>query len=342
MAGMPGGSKAAKPVTSADVAREVGVSRATVSYLLNNTPGQTISDETRRRVLEAADRLGYTPNQSARALRLGRSDIVLFPLGDAALSHVFAHVINACSAALNRQGFTLVSDATMYPSAARAADAWLRLGPAAFIDLILPADHEGVVRMSRAGVARVVADLDVPSHLSAMDLISVEARRLQIKHVIERGATDIVYAAPSSYYESSKSPLLRPALATIAREAGVKLSFETVEATPESVRELARRCAAAGRDAVCGYSDDFALPILTALVDLGVDVPDTMMVIGVDDVPASTATTPSLSSVTGEVERLGESLAESVQAAVLDPTAPVRYPAPELFVIERTSTSRRH
>ena len=337
---MPGGPKAAKPVTSADVAREVGVSRATVSYLLNNTPGQTISDKTRRRVLEAAERLGYTPNQNARALRLGRSDIVLFPLGDAALSHVFAHVINACSAALNRQGFTLVSDATMYPSPRQAADAWLRLGPAAFIDLILPADHEGVVRMSRAGVARVVTDMDVPDHLSAMDLISVDARRVQLQHVIERGATDIVYAAPSAYYESSKSPLLRPELTTIAREAGVKLSYETVEADPESVRELARRCADAGRDAVCGYSDDFALPILTALVDLGVDVPGAMMVIGVDDVPASRATTPSLSSVTAEMERLGESLAVSVQAAVLDPTVPARYPAPELFVIERASTGR--
>ena len=338
---MPGGTKNQRPVTSADVARDVGVSRATVSYLLNNTPGQTISDETRRRVLEAAERLGYTPNQNARALRLGRSDIVLFPLGDAALSHVFAHVINACSAALNRQGFTLASDATMYPSPAQAADAWLRLGPAAFIDLILAADHEGVVRLSRAGVARVTTDIDVPGHLSAMDIISVEARKLQLSHVIERGATDIVYAAPSSYYESPKSPLLRPALESVASDAGVRLAFDTVEATPESVRASARRWADAGCDAVCGHSDDFALPILTALIDLGVDVPGAMLVIGVDDIPASRATTPSLSSVTAAMEQLGESLAASVQAAVIDPSTPVRYPAPELFVIERGSSNRQ-
>ena len=270
----------------------------------------------------------------------GRSDIVLFPLGDAALSHVFAHVINACSAALNRQGFTLASDATMYPSPAQAADAWLRLGPAAFIDLILPADHEGVVRLSRAGVARVTTDIDVPGHLSAMDIISVEARKLQLSHVIERGATDIVYAAPSSYYESPKSPLLRPVLESVASDAGVRLAFDTVEATPESVRASARRWAGAGCDAVCGYSDDFALPILTALIDLGVDVPGAMLVIGVDDIPASRASTPSLSSVTAEVEQLGESLAASVQAAVLDPTTPARYAAPELLVIERGSSSR--
>ena len=330
-----------KRITSADVAREVGVSRATVSYLLNNTPGQSISAQTRRRVLEAAERLGYTPNRNARALRLGRSDIVLFPLGDATLSHVFAHVINACSAALNRQGFTLVSDATMYPSPEQAADAWLRLGPAAFIDLILPADHEGVVRMSRAGIARVTADIDVPDGLSAMDLISVDARRLQLSYVIGRGATDIVYAAPSSYYDSPKFPLLRPALESIAADEGVGLSFDTVEATPQSVQAAVRRWADAGCDAVCGHSDDLALPILTALVEVGVDVPAQMMVIGVDDVPASQATTPSLTSVTGAVEELGEALAASVQAAVQDPAAAVEYPAPELRVMERDSTNRR-
>ena len=48
-------------VTSADVAHEAGVSRATVSYVLNDTPHQKIPEHTRRRVLEAAARLGYTP-----------------------------------------------------------------------------------------------------------------------------------------------------------------------------------------------------------------------------------------------------------------------------------------
>ena len=333
--------EAMKPVTSADVAREVGVSRATVSYLLNNTPGQTISDETRRRVLEAAERLGYTPNQNARALRLGRSDIVLLPLGDAPLSHVFGHVINACSAALNRQGFTLVADATMYASPDLAASAWLRLGPAAFIDLILPAEHEAVVRMTRAGIARVTADIDVPGHFSAMDIISVEARKLQLLHVIDRGATDVVYAAPSSIYQSPKSSLLLSALRSLAADAGARLRFGTVEATPESVRASANLWANGGCDAVCGYSDDLALPVLTALVALGVNVPGTMMVIGIDDIPASSAVTPTMSSVTGMLEQFGDSLAVAVQAAVVDPSTPVEYAVPELRVMARDSTNRR-
>lgn len=330
-----------KRVTSADVAREVGVSRATVSYLLNNTPGQKISDDTRRKVLEAASRLGYTPNRNARALRLGRSDIVLLPLGDAPLSHVFGHVINACSAALNRQGFTLVADATKYPSPDQAADAWLRLGPAAFIDLILPADHAAVVQMTRAGVARVTAEIDLPSHFSAMDIISVEARRLQLSHVINSGATEVVYAAPSTVYESPKSPLLLQALDAVAADTNIRLRHETVEATPESVRAAAAVWAKDDCDAVCGNSDDLALPILTALVDLGVDVPGAMQVIGIDDIPASSAVTPTMSSVSAMVEQFSSSLASAVKDAVLDPSKPVEYAVPELSVIERESTNNR-
>ena len=58
-------------LTSHDVARESGLSRATVSYVLNNDPRQTIPEETRQRVLRAARKLGYRPSAPARALRAG-------------------------------------------------------------------------------------------------------------------------------------------------------------------------------------------------------------------------------------------------------------------------------
>jgi LacI family transcriptional regulator len=61
-------------VTIAQVAEEVGVSAMTVSNVLNGKPGA--SDETRRRVMEAADRLGYSPNVAARSLKGGRTGLV--------------------------------------------------------------------------------------------------------------------------------------------------------------------------------------------------------------------------------------------------------------------------
>lgn len=64
-------------VRSVDVAREAGVSQATVSYVLNNDPRQSIPEETRARVLEVARKLGYQPYAPARMLRSGKSKLVL-------------------------------------------------------------------------------------------------------------------------------------------------------------------------------------------------------------------------------------------------------------------------
>ena len=63
--------------TSSDVARLAGVSRATVSYVLNGRADQSIPEATRDRVLAAAAELAYVPNAASRALRAGESRLVL-------------------------------------------------------------------------------------------------------------------------------------------------------------------------------------------------------------------------------------------------------------------------
>ena len=330
-------------ITSADVAREAGLSRATVSYVLNNTPGQTIPERTRRRVLEAAERLGYVAHPGARALRLGRSDAVLFPLGEVSMTYVFGHAVNACSAALNRHGFTLVADATRYESPEAAANAWLRLGPAAFIDLTLTIDDPAVVRMVAAGIPRVAADLEVPPGLAAIDVVSLEARRLQFVHVAERGARRVVFAASPPLLTSGKWPRLGERLESLAKELGLELAIEPVEQTRDGVVDAVARWVASARppDAVCGDSDDLALPILSALTARGVDVPGDMLVIGVDDIPASRAMSPALSSVAVVVEQMGEALAAGVRTAIEAPDSPARYAPPEFRIMCRDSTNRR-
>ena len=62
------------PVTLADIARELGVSKMTVSRAINNNP--LISPATRARVMEVARRMNYQPNQHARALATNRSHLI--------------------------------------------------------------------------------------------------------------------------------------------------------------------------------------------------------------------------------------------------------------------------
>ena len=63
----------AKRTTSLDVAKKAGVSRTTVSFVLNNVPDVAISETTRQRVLEAARSLDYHPNAAGRKLVSGKS-----------------------------------------------------------------------------------------------------------------------------------------------------------------------------------------------------------------------------------------------------------------------------
>ena len=65
-----------KKTTLRDVAREAGVSVATVSYIMNNRTDQKISDATRKKVLQIANLLDYTPNSTAKSLATGRHNLI--------------------------------------------------------------------------------------------------------------------------------------------------------------------------------------------------------------------------------------------------------------------------
>ena len=92
-------------MTSADVAAAAGVSRATVSYVLNGVHDR-ISERTRERVFDAAERLGYVPNAVASALRAGRTEIVLLALPSWPLGPAVAEWVSAGVAALEELGYT--------------------------------------------------------------------------------------------------------------------------------------------------------------------------------------------------------------------------------------------
>src|SRR3982750_2384342 len=142
-------------VTSADVARLAGVSRATVSYVLNDTPHQTISAATRGRVLEAAGSLGYAPSAAARALRTGRSDVVLCLLPDWPIGPEVGALLGNLSSVLARAGLTFVA-----PPGSREdrpiSDIWKAITPAAVLSFT-EFSAEEMAAMRAAGVALVVA-----------------------------------------------------------------------------------------------------------------------------------------------------------------------------------------
>lgn len=303
-------------VTSADVARVAGVSRATVSYVLNDTPNQTISAPTRTRVLEAAASLGYAPSAAARTLRTGRSDVVLCLLPDWPIGPEVGNQLGNLSSSLARAGLTFVA----HPGTREdrpIAELWKAITPAAVLAFEDLSDAE-IDSMRAAGVALVVAllgrtrqrrrELEVPQQLVG---------RLQADHLAELGHTVLGYAYPDDdrvrIFAEPRLAGVRAACAARGLEPPVVL---TVPLDREPAREAVLGWRARQVTAVCSYNDDVALAVLAGLRLSGLDAPRDLAVIGIDDIPAAGLAVPALTTVITDQAKVGAHLAATIVAAI--------------------------
>lgn len=135
-------------VTASDIARSLGISRATVGFVLNDTPGQTISEATRVRVLDEAKRLGYRPHTAARALASGRTRIVLLVLPDWPLDFRLRRNIEEASLALDEAGYALITY-TPHPTG-QSRPLWETLQP----DVVISMTEFGARRGPRLSARR--------------------------------------------------------------------------------------------------------------------------------------------------------------------------------------------
>lgn len=95
-------------VTLRDIARHVGVSHATVSFVLNHRTDMGITDATRQRVLRAAQELGYRPNRAARALTTGKTEMLAVCVPSLILSPYYAEFVYHIQVAASEQEYETV------------------------------------------------------------------------------------------------------------------------------------------------------------------------------------------------------------------------------------------
>ena len=324
-------------VTSADVARESGVSRTTVSYVLNDTPGSSISETTRRRVLDAAERLGYTPSAAARTLRSGRSDVVLCVVPDWTAGPVIDTLIDDLTTLFTAQGLSLLvfNDRGSRP----LTELWRAVTPRAVLALG-PLTEADAAAMRAARIPVVGSALDEDPHPETFAVPQHGIAELQVEHLASRGHRLLAYAAPSD---------VRLAAFAERRIAGARAACDrlglpeprvhTVDLEVDAAATAVRAWRAGDPvTAVAAYNDEVALAVLAGLRAEGLRAPDDLAVIGVDDIPMARLASPALTTVWQAIDAQAEHLASSVLAALGYPVPPPR-PAHELFhVVERAST----
>lgn len=330
-------------VTSTDVARASGVSRTTVSYVLNDTPGVTISDATRRRVLETAAELGYAPSAAARTLRAGRSDLVLAVLPDWPIGPVLDDLLEELADALAERGLSmLVHHGRGDHPLSRL---WRAVQPRTVVGFtaFTPDDLRA---MTQAGIQVVDAAGDDAADAEAAGTAALGTAqehigRLQAEHLVRGGRTRLGWAGTTDRRLDDFARRRLAGVAAACAQLGVAAPLvREVDLTLQAAEAAARAWAAAGVDAVAAYNDEVGLAVLAGLRAAGLAVPDDVAVIGVDDVPAAALASPPLSSVDQAIGRQAAYLAACTLAA-LDGEPPPARPGDLHTVVARASSAPR-
>ncbi|MEP7290982.1 MAG: LacI family DNA-binding transcriptional regulator [Chloroflexota bacterium] len=328
-----------------DVAKLAGVSRTTVSYVLNNVTGIHISEQTRQRVLDSARELDYHPNAVARSLARKKTltlGLVLCANLDRLNSDAFLPgVIYGIGSITAPAGFRLLVEVVDDVSRPNAYTSLIREFHSDGIILagVRPDDHQ--LDGLNADDFPVVLWGKLPnSSLPFVDVDNVSAARMAVEHLIALGQTRIACitnASPASAHEAAdrlygyQSALEAHGLfydETLVRfgDYRERSGFEAMS----SLLALPER-----PSAVFVASDVVALGALSAARNAGLSVPHDLAVVGFDDIQLSQYVVPPLTTVRVPAHEIGATSAQMLLNIIQNGHRPASvFLATELIVRE--------
>ena len=266
-----------------DVAAAAGVSTATVSYVLNDTPGQTITKATRLRVRRAVAELGYTPHGVARTLRSGRSRIVLLHIGSLVAGNSLDSVVAGMSEELRRHDHVLLvtTDAGGIDDSVLAT-----VSPRTVLDL--------------TKVATGTEEDDPVSGVTDGYHVGLAFHTItQLRHLGERGHRHVAFVLPAEGAGAIGHARISHAERT-AETLGLTLEVIRLHTTPDGRGdpEVVRRLVEdTDVTAVAAFDDNVALAVLAAMRRTGHRVPGDLAVIGFDEGRHAALWEPALTTV---------------------------------------------
>jgi DNA-binding LacI/PurR family transcriptional regulator len=333
-------------VTIKDVAREASVSTTTVSDALNGRG--RLPEQTRDRVVAAAERLGYRPNATARRLRLGHIGtiglytplLVHVPGGLASLDFYMRFAAGAAAEALAHDLALVLLPPSVRPESLDA----LHMDGALVID---PMDGDGGVQaLVRSRVPIVTCDADPTpgaAHAGVVEGETDVSLRALLDHMADRGAMRIALIRPPD--GSIWGPQLEAAY--VAWSERERREMRVAEVPIASIRDDVHDVAASMLDAadrpdgIIVAPQDGAIGVLRAAQERGLRVPRDLLVASCVDSPAQAAAAPSITATDLQPDVLGRT-AMRLLADVLADRAEYgqRAVVPARLVI-RESTLRR-
>jgi LacI family transcriptional regulator len=272
--------------TVGDVAARAGVSRATVSYAF--TQPNRVSPELRRRVLAAADELGYVGNDAARRLRVGHS-LALGLLVSSTSNPVYAEIAAGAEAEAATHGrFILVANSDESPERERA-----------YINFFESQQVSGVV-------AAPVGD--VPTEAISGD--NERGGYLAASHLLAQGRRRLLFVGGTHPHIDLRLAGARRAVAESMAPASlevVRVQVQTAKVGETVARTLLERPRSGLPDGILAGNDLLALGLLHGLIVAGVRVPEDLSLVGYDDIEFADFAIVPLTSIRHPSAALGAS-----------------------------------
>jgi DNA-binding LacI/PurR family transcriptional regulator len=309
--------------TLEEVARIAGVSRATVSRVVNDSP--RVSPDVRVGVQAAIEQLGYTPNRAARALVTKRSDsvavVITQPSGQVFSDPFFPRLLRGISSTLTARDRQLILMMPESASDERRVGDYLTAGHVDGALLVsLHEDDPLPARLTTAGVPIVLVGRPPKgSRVSYVDVDNRQGAQAAVAHLISTGRR--VIATIAGVADTAPGIDRRQGYRDALTEAGLRLdrSLEasggfTAEGAAVAMTHLLETHP--DIDGVFAASDQMAASAMGVITASGRQVPRDVAVVGFDDAALATSTTPQLTSVRQPIEEMGHEMARLLIDAV--------------------------
>ncbi len=309
---MPATDIATERITLADVAARAGVSLMTVSRVVNDRPG--VGSETRERVREAIDALGYRPNIVARGLKAASSRSIGLMVPDVTNPY-FPELVRGAEDVAIEHGYTLlltnvIEDANRETLALRTfedhmVDGVIACSPRLDNEDLYPLlkRHRAVVLVNRRTDPKIAGSVRIDHELGA---------RLLVRHLHQLGCRTFGFLTGPPHSHAGRERMLGVDRET--RELGIEFSHArtvpcapTVEGGVEAAGELFER--EPGIDALMCFNDLVAAGAMQALKERGRRVPEDVAVVGYDDIVFARMFTPALTTIKAPTYELGQQAA---------------------------------
>ncbi len=326
----------AENLTLEDIGRLAGVSRSTVSRVINGQAN--VNPSVRSRVQEVIQRTGYTPNVVARSLVSGRTGVIGLVIPSRVHSlfedPYFSRLIQGISAASNRAGNTL--SLFLFQNEEEESALYPRVVTSGVLDgLILTATRMAdplLARMAVGEIPLVIVGRPDVDGISYVDVDNHGGAMLAAGHLVDLGYQRIgIVSAPTSTtagVDRLNGFVEGLALRGMPLHPDLRADGDFSE---ESGYQAMRRLIPHRPDAVFAASDTMAVGALWALQEAGLRVPHDVALMGFDGLPASEKSNPALTTVRQPVTDTGARAVQMLNDLV---TGAATSPVVEVFPVE--------